>query len=109
MMADRNYIEAINGRELTAAEIERSGCSVIVVVPPAEGPAVEHAVIHLPRAAAAKRELTVVMRWGAFGYMVAAPGETINGQPEYLKPGGGGTRLVPLVSDDGASDGWGTV
>jgi hypothetical protein len=110
MARPRNHIVAVNGRELTADEIQRSGCSTIVVVPPGENLGVDFSIIRLPRAATAQGELTIVQRWNAFAYLVVAhDGETIDGKPDYVKRGGGGVRLVPLVSDDGVGDGWGTV
>lgn len=109
-MSKKNFITVAAGEQLTAAAIQASGCSIIVVVPPANGPAVEIARICLPPAAEATGEISIVRQHDAFAYIAeAAPGEHVNGRPEYVKPGGHGTRLVPLVSGDGKSDGWGTT
>src|SRR5467141_2103298 len=98
-----NFIRAFNGEELSADEILRySRLRVIVVTKPRSGPAVEHAVIRLPRAVSFthRGDLTVVMGPGAFGFTVIpeAP-ETIGelGRAEFSAARG--VRLVPLISD----------
>jgi hypothetical protein len=103
-----NYLEVENGQTLTAEQLQRSGCSVVVVVPPSDGsPAVSFASIRLPAARVANRELSIVVRSG-FGFEVVGFGrEDINGRQDYASSRG--VKLVPLISEDGGTDGWGAV
>jgi hypothetical protein len=105
----RNFIRAYNGSELTADEIVRSGCRIILVCEPAQGSAVSRSIIWLPPAARMAPEgLIVVKNHLAFGYAIMSDhGEMIGGLSEFTSPGG--IRLLPLLAGDGGPDGWGVI